>query len=193
MWIFVLLIAVFPKTALLSGQHNHHGILVIRLLVLFGGASTGFSYLLSYLFQSPSMAQIVMVIVTFLVGFLLSVVGMILRIVPNQRKVFMHVLRYIFAVFPPYALADGLHNLCAISTWSALELKRGEQYHPLDWNITGMSLTFLGCETVAYLTLTILYEYIQAMPSFQVIAVNVVLLCLQTPFRGSENPTALGR
>ena len=175
------MIAVFPKTALLSGQHNHHGILVIRLLVLFGGASTGFSYLLSYLFQSPSMAQIVMVIITFLVGCLLSVVGIILRILPKQRKPFMRVLRYLFALFPPYALADGLHNLCTVATWSALELNGGEQYSPFDWKITGMSLTFLGWETVAYLALTILYEYMQAMPSFQVSFVDAVLLCLQTP------------
>lgn len=139
----------------------------IALMILFGPAIAGFSYMASYLFSSPAMAQIAMILVIFTLGFILSIVGTILRAITSTNKIYMHGLRYLFALFPPFALGEALNNLTQIDLWALFELTGNEKYHPMDWKIAGMGVCFLGWEAVAYVGLTILYEYIKTIPSVQ--------------------------
>jgi hypothetical protein len=81
----------------------------------------------------------------------------------------MNSIRYLFALFPPFALGDGLNNLALLSTWSLIESKT---YTPRDWDITGFHFMMLGWETVVYLGATIAYEYISAIPSVQALISN---------------------
>lgn len=164
-WMIVILISIFPNTQSLSGPNTIGP--TIGLLMLFGTAVSGFTYLLSFLFSTPSGAQIAMIFLVFILGLILTIVGLVLRQIPDTTVVYMKVIRYVFALFPPFALGDGLQSLALIQSLSFLELKGGDIYQPLDWNITGMNLTFLAWETVVYLTATILYEYISEIPSLQ--------------------------
>ena len=113
------------------------------------------------MFVTPSGAQIIIIFMVFILGLILTIVGQVLRIISSTKDVYMNVIRYIFALFPPFCLGDGLTNLALLTTWSLLELKGGAQYNPGDWNITGMNLAFLGWETVVYLGLAIAYEYLR--------------------------------
>ena len=164
-WLIVILVAIFPKTESLSGTDTIGA--TIGLLILFGGAISGFTYLLSFLFSTPSGAQIAVIFIVFILGFILTIVGLVLRRIPETAVVYMRVVRYVLALFPPFALGDGLQSLSLIQVLSFLELPGGETYKPLDWNITGMNLTFLAWETVVYLLFTIMYEYLAEMPILQ--------------------------
>ena len=164
-WMIVILVSIFPNTQSLSGLDTIGP--TIGLLILFGTAVSGFTYLLSFFFSTPSGAQIAMIFIVFILGLILTIVGLVLRQIPDTATIYLNVIRYIFALFPPFALGDGLQSLALIQFLSFLELPGGEVYKPLDWNITGMNLTFLAWESVVYLTATILYEYFSEMPSLQ--------------------------
>jgi hypothetical protein len=73
---------------------------------MFGFAITSFTYLLSFLFKTPSGAQIACILLNFIVGVGLSSVGFALRLGSNTRSAYLNVLRYIFCLLP--ALGDGL-------------------------------------------------------------------------------------
>ena len=120
---------------------------------------SGFSYLLSFLFKTPSGAQIVVVFIILLLGLILVIVGVILRIIPSTNSIYLNVLRYIFCLFPPFALGEGLFNLAYISIFSQIELGGLSTYNTNAMQITGVNLIFMGWETVVYLGLTILIEY----------------------------------
>ena len=113
------------------------------------------------MFVTPSGAQIIIIFMVFILGLILTIVGQILRFIPSTRDIYMNVIRYLFALFPPFCLGNGLTNLALLTTWSFLELKGGAQYSPGDWDITGMNLTFLAWETVVYLGLAIAYDYLR--------------------------------
>ena len=169
-WMIVILVSAFPNTDQLSGSTTIGK--TIGLLILFGSAVSGFTYCISFMFVTPSGAQIIIIFMVFILGLILTIVGQVLRLISTTRDIYMNVLRYIFALFPPFCLGDGLTNLALLSTYSIRELKGGATYDPGDWSITGMDLTFLGWETVVYLGLAIAYEYISEMPLLQGIAIG---------------------
>ena len=164
-WMIVILVSIFPNTQSLSGPATIGP--TIGLLILFGGAISGFTYLLSFFFSTPSGAQIAIIFIVFILGLILTIVGLVLRQIPETSAVYLSVVRYIFAIFPPFALGDGLQSLSLLQLLSFLELPGGQVYKPLDWNITGMNLTFLAWETVVYLLATIAYEYFSEIPLLQ--------------------------
>lgn len=156
-WFLIILLTIFPNCETL-GSGGALGC-TIGLLILYGSAISGFSYLLSFRFESSAGAQIGILFVVFVLGLILGIVGIVLRILPTTRVIYMSTIRYVFMVFPPYALAEGLHNLVLIKTWGFSELSGTATYSVTDWNIAGMALTFLGWETFVYLFLTIVYDY----------------------------------
>jgi ATP-binding cassette subfamily A (ABC1) protein 3 len=116
------------------------------------------------LFNTPGMTQIVVIFAMFILGLILGIVGFVLRLIPATHDPFLHVIRYLLALFPPYALADGLHNLAGRIVWSGFELG-SDTYEPTDWRITGLPLAFMGAETVVYLAIVIAIEYVRLIPS----------------------------
>jgi ATP-binding cassette, subfamily A (ABC1), member 3 len=141
-WMIVILVSAFPNTDQFSGS-NAIG-KMIGLLILFGTAVSGFTYCMTFMFKTPSGAQIIIIFLVFILGLILSIVGSILRLIDTTHDKYMDVIRYIFALFPPFCLGDGFTNLAWVNIWSFRELKRGNKYSPGDWNITGMNLTFLA-------------------------------------------------
>jgi len=136
------------------------------LLFLFGGSMTGFTYLVSYLFKQPSMAQICMIFVVFILGLVLGIVGIVLRILPDTRDEYEAWVQYFLCIFPPFALADGLHNMALITVWGNYE-KGGEAYKVTDWRITGLHMMMMGWETFIYLGATIAIDFVGSMPAVQ--------------------------
>lgn len=163
-WMFVIMIASCPGAELLTSISTGALGCMIGLLLLFGSSISSFSYLISMLFSNPSMTQIILIFIMFILGLILGIVGIVLRIL--YPKPFLRIIRYILCIFPPFALADGLHNLTQIQSWSWLELGGTDTYQPSDWRITGLPLAFLAWETVVYLLLVIIIEYLRLIPSF---------------------------
>ena len=167
MWLFVILIASFkdtdPYASISSGALGR----VFALLILFGMSMSGLTYIISFFFSSPAGVQVAVIFLVFILGFILSIIGIVLRIISDTRDIYMDYLRYIFALFPPFALGDGMHNLASINIWSIRELKGGQTYAPTDWNITGMAIMMMGWESVVYLAIVIIYEYLSVITSLQ--------------------------
>jgi ATP-binding cassette subfamily A (ABC1) protein 3 len=116
-------------------------------------------------FNTPGMTQVVVIFSMYILGLVLGIVGYVLRLIPSTHSVFIHILRYILALLPPYALADGLNSLCFIDFFSAIELGGTQSYKPNDWEIAGMPMAFLAWESVAYLAIVIAIEYVRLIPS----------------------------
>merc|ERR1711871_1278666 len=133
------------------------------MLFLFGSSMTGATYLLSYIFKQPSMAQICTIFVVFITGLVLGIVGIVLRIIPDTRDEYKDYIQYLLCLFPPFALADGLHNMALITVWSNIE-KGGKAYKVSDWRITGLHMMMMGWETFVYLGAVILIDLIGSQP-----------------------------
>lgn len=61
LWITVILMFVFDVTALTTTTRGVVGGIIV-LLMLYGPASAGFAYCVSFMFQSPSMCNLVIII-----------------------------------------------------------------------------------------------------------------------------------
>ena len=149
-----------------------------HLLILFGSAVSGWTYLISFFFSSPSAAQIFIIFLVFILGLILSIVGVVLRLISTTTQPYVDYIRYIFALFPPFAFGEALENMTLINVLSLNELPRGQTYKPMDWKIAGLGMAFLAWETVVFLGATIAYEYIKELPCTQ--QQQVALPALQT-------------
>jgi ABC-type multidrug transport system fused ATPase/permease subunit len=163
---FVILIVSFKKTNALSGLQDQLSAFIV-LLLLFGTSISSFTYILSFLFKTPSGAQISCIIINFILGFVLSTVGFILRLSGGKTsKAYMNSLRYIFCLLPPFALGDGVFNLCLREVFSLLELTAPATYKPFDWKISGLNICFMAFTSVLYLFITVMIEYLQTNKNF---------------------------
>ena len=169
-WLIMLLVGSFPNTDSLSGPKAIGP--TVGLLILFGSSVSGFTYLVSIPFTSPSSAQIFVIFLVFILGLILSIVGVVLRLIDTTTTLYLNYVRYVMAIFPPFALGEGLNNLAGIDNFSRLELGGNKKYSTLDWNISGMALTFMAWETVIFLGAIIAYEYIIELPCTQQSAAN---------------------
>lgn len=162
---FVILITSFPNTETVSSVSSGALGVVIGTLILFGLAMSGFTYILSILYDTPAGAQVMVIFVVFVLGLLLTIAGYIFRLLSN--KAYMNGVRYLFALFPPFALGDVFQNLTLIDFLSILELEGDQKYKPTDWEISGLDIAFLAWESVIYIGIVIGYEYLSTIPSFQ--------------------------
>jgi ABC-type multidrug transport system ATPase subunit len=161
----VILLVAFPDTELLSGPTEVWA--TIMILLLFGTAVSGFSYIFSFIFSTPASAQVSMLFLNFVLGLIMNIAGIVLRFIPSTRDAYFSTIRYIFMIFPAFAMGEGLHNLALIDVYSNFELDGGEIYNVYDWKIVGCALTFLTIQSVVFLGSTILYEYLSAQPAIQ--------------------------
>ncbi len=176
MWFFVVVTSIFPDTSALAGIQNGSLGIMIGLLLLFGSAITGFAYVISLFFTSPSMAQVATIFIVFIQGLILGILGTVLRILPTTNWIFLNFLRYLFLLVPPFALSDGLNNLILLPLLSFRELGGVSTYHPLDMEIAGLPLVFLAWESVVFLAGVIVHEYVTTIPSFQALYSSSVSL-----------------
>ena len=164
-WLLAMLIVVFPKTELLGTGSAFN--CVIGLLILFGTSVSSFSYLLSFLFSTSAGAQIGILFIVIILGLVMSIVGAVLRILPNTHDIYMSVVRYIFLLFPPLAFGEALRSIVLIDLLSYSELTPGLTYEPTDMAIAGLPLLYLGIESFAYLFATIFLDYAINTPLLQ--------------------------
>ncbi|CAE7582365.1 ABCA1, partial [Symbiodinium microadriaticum] len=95
----------------------------------------------------------------FILGLGLSITALVLRFIPSTHDLLVDTLRYVFVLFPPCALGEGMNNLALRTYYSDLELGGNRQYDAMDWNICGLNILVMGIEGVAFILLTILVDY----------------------------------
>uniref|UniRef100_A0A0A9XS07 ABC transporter A family member 1 n=1 Tax=Lygus hesperus TaxID=30085 RepID=A0A0A9XS07_LYGHE len=109
------------------------------LFFMYGVASMAMAYSLSFLFKDYTTANNTIHIMSFITGFFLVMLILMLSLLPGTEKV-SHVLRLIFSLTPTYCLGDGIMKLCIrefqnankkpVSVWS--------------FDVVGLSYTYLA-------------------------------------------------
>jgi len=155
-WFTVILMFAFDVSTLTTTED---GVVtaVIALLVLFGPAVASFSYCFSFMFNSPSICNLILIISGFLIGFGGTLAAFILRIigsVPGSTNdtliLAATVTEWVLRIFPAFNLARGLNSAINLQSISFLSAKQVNAWDPEAclWEII-----FLGWQSVVYLLL----------------------------------------
>ena len=158
LWATICILKIFDAKALMDG--DAFGATVL-LMELFGASVTGFTYLTSFMFAKHSMAQVATILINFMFGLILVIVTVIMTFIPTTREVAWKLV-YVFRLVPAYAVGNGLLNVVFVDMFSMLDNK---QYTPYSKKIAGWSIIYMSMETVGFMVLTLLLEYLIRRPT----------------------------
>jgi ABC-type multidrug transport system ATPase subunit len=158
LWMTIAILKIFDAKALMDG--DAFGATVV-LMELFGASVTGFTYLTSFMFAKHSMAQVATILLNFMFGLILVIVTVIMTFIPTTRDVALKLV-YVFRLVPAYAVGNGMLNVVFVDTFSKLDKK---QYTPYSKKIAGWSIIYMSVETLAFMVLTLLLEYLIRRPT----------------------------
>jgi len=136
-----LLIRAFDLKALVEPESVYQSIWL--LFILFGLAICPYTYSLSFLFKSYSIAQFFIFLLNLIVGVIGGLAVWVLIIISDITRDVAKVMIYPFyMVSPVFCLSYGLMT---VGNRDAYQLAFGLEHEPgaFDWNITGGSLLFL--------------------------------------------------
>jgi len=129
---------------------------VILCLIMFLFASMPFTYLVSFLFSSPSKAQLTCIVMYIMTGYMLALVWFILGLFESTQDI-NEDLEPIYRIFPIFLLAESLVNI---------SLK--ELFNPdaafMDWDFLGRNYFLMCIEGVGYFALVLFLEYLSTFP-----------------------------
>jgi ATP-binding cassette subfamily A (ABC1) protein 3 len=143
---------------------------VVGLLLLYGSATAGITYILSFLFESHSTAQIVIMFFNFISGLCLMVISFVLSTLPTTSKK-SKIIRYFFRIFPTFCLGDGILQLTLCVNGKDCPVPGDKGFDdatlqgPLSWDVAGANIVFLAVEAVVYISITLAIEYSLTFPS----------------------------
>lgn len=162
----ILLIAIFGVDSLISPETLPWTCLSV---LMYGVSCTSFTYMLSFLFNSHTAAQNLLLIVYLFTGGILMIVTIILSILPSTKDLAQNVLIYLFRILPNFCLADSLTNLITRGN-PGLWLDKGcpfEGCAPYDLVITGYDLLYMGVGSIFWFLATLLLELAFATPKLR--------------------------
>lgn len=116
LWIIVIFMYAFGVESFTTSEDNINAGTLL-LLILFGPAAAGFTYLLSFLFKSPSSGNMFVIVFNFFIGFAGSLVCLILRaihfaIIASQGTSNLlgiaQIVEWILRFIPSFNFAKGL-------------------------------------------------------------------------------------
>lgn len=166
-WITVALMFIFSIDIMTTTKGGIFGG-ILALLVLFGPATASFSYLISFLFSSPSICNLFIIITSFLIAFGGTLATFILRLIgadpANPREsltLAAEIVEWILRFCPAFCLGRGLYSAINLESISFLE---GRQITVWDDAAILYEVIFLGCESVVYLVLAMKIDEWAANP-----------------------------
>ncbi|CAB9510069.1 Retinal-specific ATP-binding cassette transporter [Seminavis robusta] len=165
----IVLLFAFDVSSLTTSEGNMFAG-VFLLLLLFGTAGAAFSYCVSFMFKSPSLCNIALIVSGFLIAMGASMTCFILRLIGQQPYDYRsslvtaaQVVEWIFRFFPPFCLGKGL--LFGIYRQS-FELINGKRHSAFDPEIMLIEIIFLAVESVVYLIAAIYIDILSSNPEF---------------------------
>jgi hypothetical protein len=166
-WITVALMFIFSIDIMTTTEGGVLGG-ILSILVLFGPAAASFSYVLSFLFSSPSICNLFIIISSFLVAFGGTLATFILRLIgadpANPREsltLAAEIVEWILRFCPAFCLGRGLYSAINLESISFLE---GRPITVWDDAAILYEVIFLGCESVLYLILAMKIDEWAANP-----------------------------
>eukprot|EP01084_Bolivina_argentea_P142149 249724_1 len=128
--------------------------LVTLLMFLF--SCLPFTYLLSFLFNSPSKAQLATILLYILLGMILGLVSFILWMIPTTRET-NEDLKPLYRVFPVYLMCETLLNISMKDLLFPLD----DIWH---WDVVSRNYVLMAIEGVGYFALVLVLEYLGTFP-----------------------------
>lgn len=127
---------------------------VLCLLLVYGASSIPLAYLYSFAFSNFSTAQIAIMVINFMTGFVLVLAYYVMISVPytqDAAKKLVHIFRF----FPAYNVGEGLINI-STNYFEQTILEAGSSIW--SWEIIGRDLVFMFVEAIGYFLMVLLSE-----------------------------------
>jgi len=163
MFLYLILTALILAIFLLYGTNSAEVFVgdkqsfLCTLLLTFGYGTSAFpfAYLISRKFDNHNSAQISVMAVFFLTGFVAVNAHFIMSRIEATENIAQALLP-LFRLWPPYHVGDGLLKL-AINFWEREVAGGGKG--AFDWEVTGEPISFLFGLSFPYFMLLLLFEY----------------------------------
>jgi ATP-binding cassette subfamily A (ABC1) protein 2 len=146
---------LFGKAAEVFVHSSQSSFALFCLLVTYGLSAVPLSYMYSMLFDNFSTAQITIMVINFMTGFVMVLAYYIMINVPSTRHVGLHIVHF-FRFFPPYNVGEGLINLAVTYYRTEIEHKHVNYF---EWEVTGRNIVFMLVEAVGYSLAVLLTEH----------------------------------
>ncbi|CAB9505681.1 Retinal-specific ATP-binding cassette transporter [Seminavis robusta] len=165
--ITVILLFAFDMTVFTTTEN---GVLsgVLMLLLLFGPAAAAMSYCISFMFKSPSLCNVFIIISGFLIALGASITTLILRLIgtnpfdPKDKLVRIAIaIEWVGRFFPTFCLGKGLFYVINMEGYSQL---LGRKLSAWDPDILLYEVIFLAAESVVYLLLAMYIDVLSSNP-----------------------------
>jgi len=148
-----LAIKIFGINAFDSAQS--YGV-VWLLMFLYGPAMILSTYCISFLFKSPSSAQVFTFVYNYMTGFVLMMIVYILRLVDSTRDAMFYGIEYVLRCLPAFDFSFGLFSLPNDTVWFAL-FKLDKVPGPWGWY--GALKEIIGLIAITLISIACIYLF----------------------------------
>jgi len=171
LWLVVILMYSFGIDAFTTSESGvQSGTIVI--LILYGPAVAGFTYITTFMFKSPSACSMFTIVFNFFIGLTGSLVSLILRTIhavqvvngnPGNLKLIAQIIEWILRFVPSFNFAKGLLFCINIDIFKLIQ--GDSRINVWDTEVMGIEITFLALQCVLYVTLAIYIDILSTRPS----------------------------
>jgi ATP-binding cassette subfamily A (ABC1) protein 1 len=168
LWVTVALMYAFDVSVLTTSERGVVGG-VILLFVLFGPAAASFTYCVSFLFSSPSICNVFVIIFSFLIGLGGTMATFVLRLIAlssSDPKPHLAdaatITEWILRFIPAFSLSKGLFNAINIQTFEFFAREKITVWHE---SVLFYEVIFLAWQSVVYLILAMKIDEWSTNPS----------------------------
>jgi ATP-binding cassette, subfamily A (ABC1), member 3 len=168
MWITIGLFFIFDMEAFTTSEKDQFSAIVATLL-LYGSASTSFSYVLTFAFKSPSMITTISIISGFLIGlggplaaFIMTLIGLD-PLNPNKNLIdIADLIVWILRITPPFCLGKSIFYILNLGSVEAI---KGKELSAWSEPIALYEIYFLAGQTIVYWFLAVQLDKWSTNPS----------------------------
>ena len=128
---------------------------LVLLLFTYGASVIPLSYLYSLLFQSYSTAQISIMSIHFVTGFVTVIAYFVMTTIPETQELAESLVLF-FRLFPPYLIGEGLINISVNNFLNSYHSYRKTNY--LRWTVTGRNICYMIIEGIVFFSIILIIE-----------------------------------
>lgn len=151
----LLVFGIFKVDALIG---ENAGATFLSIL-LYGISIIPFTYILSFLFNDHNTAQNVILLLYILIGACLLIASIVLDLFDSTKDANSH-LKFVYRLFPSFCFGECIVNLIVRGSPTAFGRPRGIW----DMDVVGWPMIFMAWESVVYVIILYLIEFIRARP-----------------------------
>jgi len=171
LWIIVIMIYAFGITSFTTSDRGVN-VGSILLLFFYGPAAAGFAYICSFMFKSPSSANLFVIVFNFFIGLAGPLVTLILRFIyyatvangeKSNLKLVAQIIEWILRLVPSFNFAKGLLYTINVEIFAIAAFDPEMTVWSSD--IMGIEFAYLVVQSVLYVILAMYLDIWSTRPS----------------------------